>query len=245
MVAKKKVLVTVLMLVSGTLAAQAQTTIAASVYGAYRSTTSNITSTTQSWEYPSNSAGFLLEARHIKSSWIGYEATYSYNPANEYFYYSNSALRCPTGVISTSATCGDEEEASIHAVTHEITGDWIFSFKHGKLRPFAIIGAGLLIDVPSAGHVQNNGRVWICTKASQVCLPMPVASIANTSNTQIDLKGAFVYGVGWDWSLSKHLGLRFQYRGIVHKGPDLSAAFPATNQLTQDAEPMIGLYYRL
>lgn len=244
MVVKKKIVVTALMLVFGILAAQAQTTIAASVYGAYRSATSNNTSTKQNWEYPSSSAGLLLEVRHIRNSLIGYEGTYSYNPANEYFYYSNSAFPCPTGTASSSTTCESEEDSSIHADTHEITGDWIFSFKHGKLRPFAIIGAGLLIDVPSAGHVQNNDRIWTCTKSSHVCLPTPVASTANTSKTQIDLKGALVYGVGWDWSLWKHIGLRFQYRGIVHKGADLSAAFPATNQLTQDVEPMIGLYYR-
>lgn len=243
MTVKKKLLVVALMLAFSTLTVQAQTTIAASLYGAYRSATSFRNATVQNEESPSVSSGVLLEVRHIKSSLIGYEATYSYNPANEFYAYENDATPCPADAPGNSVTCIYAAGSSIHAVAHEFTGDWIFSFKHGNVRPFAILGAGLLVDTPTEGHVPNSAALFSCTGSgtTENCTSIPVAE---TAYTQIDMKPLFVYGGGWDWSLTRHLGFRFQYRGIVHKGPALSTSFPATGQLTQDVEPMIGVYYK-
>ncbi|MGA9583852.1 MAG: hypothetical protein WBQ95_00915, partial [Terracidiphilus sp.] len=63
----------------GAEAAQAQTDVALSLYGAFSGTT-NGNGTTQS---PANSAGGMIELRHIRNPLIGYEATYSYNRANQ------------------------------------------------------------------------------------------------------------------------------------------------------------------
>lgn len=243
MAVKKRILIAALAPFLGCLVAAAQTTIAASYYGAYRSATSFRNATVQNEESPSVSSGVLLEVRHIKSSLIGYEATYSYNPANEFYAYENDATPCPADAPGNSATCIYAAGSSIHAVAHEFTGDWIFSFKHGNVRPFAILGAGLLVDTPTEGHIPNSAALFSCTASgtTEKCTSIPVAE---TAYTQIDMKPLFVYGGGWDWSLTRHLGFRFQYRGIVHKGPALSTSFPATGQLTQDVEPMIGLYYK-
>lgn len=243
MAVRKRVFIAVLTPFLGCLVAAAQTTIAASFYGAYRSATSYRNATIQNEESPSVASGVLLEVRHIKNSLIGYEATYSYNPANEVYSYVNDAAACPAGAASSSATCVYSEAASIHAVAHEFTGDWIFSFKHGNLRPFAIMGAGLLVDTPTEGRIPNNASLLSCigSGATQQCT---FILESGTAFTQIDMKPLFVYGGGWDWSLTRHLGFRFQYRGIVHKGPALSTSFPATGQLTQDVEPMIGVYYK-
>jgi hypothetical protein len=53
--------------------------VAASLYGAFNGTTTG-NNTVQS---PSNAAGGLLEVRHIKHPWLGYEGTYSINRANQ------------------------------------------------------------------------------------------------------------------------------------------------------------------
>lgn len=65
-------------------AALAQTDVAVSFYGAYNQTTSGngVVKT------PSNAAGGLLELRHIRNPLVGYEATYSFNRANQAYIHS-------------------------------------------------------------------------------------------------------------------------------------------------------------
>ena len=60
-------------------AANAQTSVAVSLYGAF----SGATNGNGVQESPSNSAGGLFELRHISNPILGWEATYSYNRANE------------------------------------------------------------------------------------------------------------------------------------------------------------------
>jgi opacity protein-like surface antigen len=109
----------------------------------------------------------------------------------------------------------------IHPVTvsanaHEITGDWLVSVHAGKLRPFALAGVGLMLTEPVSGQSQTTG-----------------------SNEPV-----FVYGAGLDWRLVPHFGLRFQYRGNVHKAPHISTAYGTDGALMHTAEPMIGAYFR-
>jgi opacity protein-like surface antigen len=59
-------------------AAHAETDAAASLYGAFTGTT-NGNGTVQS---PANTAGGMIEVRHISNLLVGYEETYSYNRAN-------------------------------------------------------------------------------------------------------------------------------------------------------------------
>jgi hypothetical protein len=72
-----------------TTTALAQTSISASVYGAFSGTTTG-NGTTQS---PANQAGGLVEVRHISNPILGFEATYSLNRADQN--YSNLIL--PSG----------------------------------------------------------------------------------------------------------------------------------------------------
>ena len=58
---------------------QAQTSVALGLYGAFNGTTSG-NGTEQS---PANQAGGLFEFRQIKNPLVGYEATYSYNRADQ------------------------------------------------------------------------------------------------------------------------------------------------------------------
>ena len=44
-------------------------------------------------------------------------------------------------------------------------------------------------------------------------------------------------------NIFRGLGLRFQYRGDVHKAPGVTSAGPP-NVPTQTAEPMIGAYFK-
>jgi opacity protein-like surface antigen len=129
------ILLAALALLSGA-AARAQTDVALSLYGAFSgSTTGN--GTVQS---PSNSAGGLLELRHISNPLVGYDVTYSYNRANQ----SYSQAGCPGDACPTPT--------AISANAHEITGDWVVSVHAANLRPFALAGVGLLLNEPAGSQ---------------------------------------------------------------------------------------------
>ncbi|MGA8042219.1 MAG: outer membrane beta-barrel protein [Terracidiphilus sp.] len=202
--------------------APAQTDVALSLYGAFTGTTQG-NGVTQS---PANQAGGMVELRHIVNPLVGYEATYSYNRANQQYVYQVPVPCNPQGV-----NCLIPAESTVANNAHEITGDWVFSLKVANLRPFALAGGGLLVNVPSSANVSG------CYVMNPLCLTSPAP-------TQTSTTGVFVYGAGLDWGLLPHLGLRLQYRGNVYKAPDLINAFQSTNSFLHTAEPMIGAYFR-
>jgi len=193
-------LVSLVLTLCFTVPACAQTSVGLSIYGAFSGTTSG-NGTQQS---PSNSAGGLIELRHISNPILGVEVTYSYNRANQS--YSLSAA-CPT------TGCTNISPASVKANAHELTLDWIPSVPIGNLRPFGVLGLGLLLNRPSGSQNSN-------------------------SSTQ----PVYVYGAGLDWGLLPHLGLRFQYRGNLYKAPDLTSLYRSTGAFTRTSQPMIGAY---
>ena len=114
----------------------AENDVALSLYGAFNGTT-NGNGTSQS---PANAAGGLFELRHISNPLVGYEATYSFNRANQKY----SPLNCPVSGCLTPK--------SVSADAHEISGDWVVSVHVASLRPFVLAGVGVLINEPSGGQ---------------------------------------------------------------------------------------------
>jgi opacity protein-like surface antigen len=198
----------------GSIAACAQTDVAASIYGAFHGSANGLS--------PSNTAGVLVEGRHIVNPLVGYELTYAYNRADQ-SQATTLALPCPLG----DPTCGNVS-VSVPANAHQITGDWVASLKIANIRPFALAGGGVLFDVPAAGTVV-----------------VTTGSTTSTASTSTSTKGVFVYGAGLDWGLVPHIGLRLQYRGNVYKLSSLVNGFTSTSSFTQTAEPMLGVYFRL
>lgn len=123
--------------------ANAQTSVALSAYGAFNGTTTG-NGTIQS---PSNSAGGLLEIRHISNPILGFEATYSFNRANQTYSPTNPATVCP-GLLPT---CNITPE-TVRANAHEVTADWTPSIGIANFRPFGVLGIGALFDVPVSGQ---------------------------------------------------------------------------------------------
>jgi opacity protein-like surface antigen len=182
--------------------ARAQTDLALNLYGAFSGTTNtNTTGNATFTESPSNAAGGMFELRHIRNPLIGYEATYSFNRANQ-VYSANCSLCTPVGVSANA---------------HEITGDWVVSLHAANLRPFGLLGLGLLLNQPTSGQAETR-----------------------SSNQAV-----YVYGAGLDWGVLPHIGLRFQYRGNLHRAPDITTAYGvSTLAYSHTAEPMIGAYFR-
>jgi hypothetical protein len=192
----------------GSAAGIAQTDVAASLYGAFNSTSSS----SNIQQRPSNAAGGLLELRHISKPWFGIEGTYSFNRASQSYLPATAA--CP---VAGALPCSAPLTASVKADANAVTGDWIASAKLANLRPFALLGGGMVFNVPTGSQPATN-------KADKV---------------------VYVYGAGLDWGLLPHLGLRIQFRGNLYKAPDLSQIYTSSGKFTQTAEPMIGVYFRL
>ena len=134
-------------------AAHPQTDVALSLYGTFSDTTNyNIGLEHQT---AANAAGGLFELRHISNPFVGYEATYSFNRANqEYVYIGPTPLGSGPG----------NNFASVSANAHQITGDWLFSFPAGKFRPFALVGIGLELTEPVSGQsltTRSNEPVYV------------------------------------------------------------------------------------
>lgn len=125
----------------------AQTDVALSVYGAFSGTTSG----NGIQQSPSNSAGGMVELRHIRNPIMGYEATYSFNRGDQ----SYTPLICP----ATGVAPGCAPTTTYTANAHEITGDWVASVKLAHLRPFALAGIGLLLDAPAGGQSSTSTAI--------------------------------------------------------------------------------------
>ena len=206
--------------------ASAQTSVAASIYGAFTGTTTG-DGTQQS---PANQAGGLFELRHISNPILGFEGTYSWNRADET--YSAYGYSCPAGLVP----CGPSP-VSIPANAHEITADWIPSVHIANVRPFGVLGAGLLLDVPAISSTVTT------TIGNPPCPSSGCTPVTTTYSTTTSAKAVYVYGAGLDWGLLPHIGLRLQYRGNLYQAPNLSKLYSSTDTFTHTAEPMIGAYF--
>ena len=197
-----------------------QTDVATSIYGAFGAATGP-TGNNNTVQSPSNSAGGLFELQRIFYPILGFEVTYSYNRADQSYNEAFSAT--PASVCSPVPGCPVplSSPVAVSANEHEFTADWIPSKTTGTLRPFAVLGGGVLLFVPSGGQ----------------------------SNTTTATKPVFVFGLGMDWARWKRIGLRFQYRGNLYTSPHMLTSY-YSNLTPNDSpmltnEPMIGVYFRL
>lgn len=191
--------------------ANAQTDVSASVFGAFSRTVSGDGSTDQ----PSNAAGGMVEVRHISNPFVGFEATYSFNRANQV----ESTIDSVCGIV-----CGPLPPVTVSVNEHEFSADWVASLKVANLRPFALAGVGVLVFEPTGTAYASDAGVF-------------------TIDTSTATKPAFVYGVGTDWGVLPHVGLRLQYRGNIYKAPQF--VYNPTGATTEQSEVMVGVYFRL
>jgi outer membrane immunogenic protein len=57
-------------------------------------------------------------------------------------------------------------------------------------------------------------------------------------------RGAFLYGGGADYALTRHFSLRAEYRGFVYKSPDFGLAALHTDSWVHTAQPSAGIVFR-
>ncbi len=212
-----------------------QTDLGLSGYGAFTGAVTNLNHGQES-QSATSSGGGMLEFRQIWSGLVGFESTYSLQRANQYFDYRSPF---PTIPVCKPSPCNPPSVAplmtSVSAMTHEVSGDWIFSTAEKSVRMFALFGVGARITVPTNS---------------------PSGSQTSTSATL-----SYIYGFGGDWQFRPRWGMRLQYRGDIHKMPAVAdslilpystspvppgAPTPLSSpgSIEHDAEPMVGVYYR-
>ena len=165
---------------------------------------------------PTNSGAVLLSGRYRFSEHSSVEINYSHT-ANSQIYFAAPLTYRIQGTIS------------------EYSGAYVFSFhQNEKIEPFVFAGAGALVFYPSYASNTING-VQTYLPASRQTRP------------------GFLYGGGFDWrifssvplvrraSLTNHLALRLQYRGLVYKAPDFNVQNLFTGDRGHMAEPSVGI----
>jgi outer membrane immunogenic protein len=111
--------------------------------------------------------------------------------------------------------------ARVQSNIHQVTGSAVVKLPtFAKLQPYVLGGGGALIFDPTGN---SGGSFTGATRQNQ---------------------GAFVYGAGGDYAVSRHFSLRAEYRGYVYKAPDFNLVSLRTDTWTHIAQPSAGLVFR-
>jgi opacity protein-like surface antigen len=115
---------------------------------------------------------------------------------------------------------GSFGQSSIKANTHEFTGSFVLHIPvhAANIRPYALAGAGALVFDPR--------------------------NMDTASGIDRQTKGTFVYGGGFDFTVTRNFGVRAEYRGLVYKTPDFTLSSLNPDKVTHLAQPSIGFFVR-
>ncbi len=89
-----------------------------------------------------------------------------------------------------------------------------------RLSPYILAGGGALVFEPTGNQLNS------------------------LSGAQTQAKGAFVYGAGANYAISKRISLRAEYRGFIYGTPDFGFSSFSTGSITHTAQPSVGLSFR-
>lgn len=108
----------------------------------------------------------------------------------------------------------------VQSNVHQVTGDAVVKLPAVfRLQPYALAGGGgLMFDPTGNAGGSFAGATW-------------------------QARGAFVYGAGADYAVSRHITVRAEYRGYVYKVPDFNVASLNTNAWTHMAQPSAGIVF--
>jgi opacity protein-like surface antigen len=122
---------------------------------------------------------------------------------------------------NTQRYFGGFGESRVQANVHTVTGDLVVNLPlpFRRVSAYALAGGGGLFFDPTGS---SGGFV-------------PGATTQG--------RGAFLYGAGADYALTRHLSLRAEYRGFVYKDPDFGLRALNTNSWTHTAQPSAGIVF--
>ena len=110
----------------------------------------------------------------------------------------------------------------VQSDVHTATADVVVGlpFRIARLNPYVLGGGGSLVFHPTGN-------------------PGGFVSAADTQ-----AKGTFLYGVGVNYALTRHLSLLAEYRGYVYKDVDFGVRALNTDSWTHTAQPSAGIAFR-
>jgi len=109
-------------------------------------------------------------------------------------------------------------QSDVHTVTAAAVVN--LPFRISRLNPYVLGGGGSLVF-----HPTGNADGFV-----------------SGANTQA--KGAFLYGGGVNYDLTRHWSLRAEYRGYVYKDADFGIKNLNTDSWTHTAQPSAGIVFR-
>ena len=112
--------------------------------------------------------------------------------------------------------------SSVQSDVHTATADVVVSlpFRISRLNPYVLGGGGSLVFHPTG----NAGGL--------------------VSGADTQAKGAFLYGGGVNYALTRHWSLLAEYRGYVYKDADFGVRALNTDSWTHTAQPSAGIAFR-
>jgi opacity protein-like surface antigen len=106
----------------------------------------------------------------------------------------------------------------VHAATADVVVGLPFTIS--RFSPYVLGGGGSLVF-----HPTGNAGGFV-------------------SGADTQAKGAFLYGGGVNYALTKHFSLRAEYRGYVYKDADFGIRALNTDSWTHTAQPSAGIAFR-
>jgi hypothetical protein len=152
--------------------------------------------------------------------WLGYSINMGYSRTTQH--NVSTAISYQQGSVALA-------RFDIPANMYELSASYVAQ-KHvtPKLTGFADVGAGMVSFLPihrgadAANYVPNNNRALV---------------------PPVTFRPAGVGGFGVDYHLTRHLGLRAEYRALVYKYADYGINLPKA--VTVSSEPTVSLTWNL
>ena len=134
-----------------------------------------------------------------------------------YFFNAHSGVEANYGyALNTQNFLAPSGALGVQSYSHEVSAAYVFRAPLKRFTPFALAGAGALVFDPK-----------------------------DFQGADSQTRAAFVYGGGADFSISRHLFMRAEYRGFVYNSPTYNlTSLDGTDRITHRAEPSIGFGYR-
>jgi outer membrane immunogenic protein len=134
-----------------------------------------------------------------------------------YFFNRNHGAEVNYGYSSGTQSYGLASGLfGVKSNSHEVSAAYVFRYPLKRWTPFALAGVGGL-----------------------VLSPKDEPAISSQA------RAAFVYGGGADFSVSKHIFARAEYRGFVYNSPTYDLpGLSGLDRRTHRAEPSVGFGYR-
>jgi opacity protein-like surface antigen len=133
-----------------------------------------------------------------------------------FFFNRNHGVEGNYGYSLNTQSYAGGNLASIPSYSHEFSAAYVFRYPLKHWTPFALAGVGGLVFDPK-----------------------------DTPSVNSQTRAAFVYGGGADFTLSKHVFVRAEYRGLVYNSPTYDIpALSGLDRTSHRAEPSVGFGYR-